>query len=115
LLDPVWGNGEFLVQRAQEVIHSLQGGARASSGTDHGVSLTPQRGPPLRVPLPFSGFGLVMAGAATGLGSSSDGSAPLLAVLVTYLFAVLFKDLSRACRAFLRPGTIAPLALERPG
>ena len=115
LLDPVWDDGGFLVQQTQEMFRSLGGGARnLSAGMPGGGNLT-QRGPPLRVPSPFSGFGLVIGSSATGYGSSDDSIVPLLAVIVSYLFAIMSKDRSRAYRAFLRPGTVPRLALERPG
>jgi hypothetical protein len=112
LLDPVWDEGGFLVQ--QEMVLSLQDEARElSAGTPHGKSIT-QRGPPLRVPSPFSGFGPVMGG-ASGFGTSSDGNAPLFAVVFSCLFVILLLDGSRVRLAFLRPGTVPRLALERPG
>lgn len=115
LLDPVWDDGGFLVRQAQEMILTLRDGARELYAVPpHGKSIS-QRGPPLRVPSPFSGFGLVMAGAAGGSGTSSDGNAPLFAALFSCLFVVLLLDGSRLRRAFLRPGTVPRLALERPG
>jgi hypothetical protein len=111
----MWDNSGFLVQQIQEMLPSLRGGARnLPTGMPRGGSLT-QRGPPLQLPSPFSGFGIVMGATATGSASSSDGSEPLLAVLFSCLFILLSKDLSRAYRAFHRPGTVPRLALERPG
>jgi hypothetical protein len=113
--DYLWDKSGFTAQRAQDGLGSMQGGARGfATGMPHGGALT-QRAPPLRIPSPFSGFGPVMGGAAFGASSSGDGSAPLLAVLVCCLSAVLWRGRSRAHGAFLRPGTVPRLALERPG
>jgi hypothetical protein len=75
-----------------------------------------QRGPPIKIPSPLSGFGPIMGGgAATGSGSSGDGTAPMLAVIAPCLIALLCRGRFHAFRAFLRPATVPRLALERPG
>ncbi len=57
----------------------------------------------------------MIGGAAFGASSSGVGGDPLLAVIVSCLFAVLWRGRSRACGALLRAGTVPRLALERPG
>lgn len=105
-----------LVERTEAALRSLRGGSRdLSTGTPHKGSLT-QRGPPIKIPPPLSGFGPIMGGgAATGSGSSGDGTAPLLAVIAPCLIALLCRGRFHAFRAFLRPATVPRLALERPG
>ena len=85
-----------------------------STGSLRKRSLT-QRGPPIEVPYPFSGLGPVAGGATGAAGSSSVGSAPLFAIIVSCFFALLCLNLARAYSVFLRPGTVPRLALERPG
>jgi hypothetical protein len=115
VFDSLWNKRGFLVEQTEEVLRSLPGGSHDhSTGTLHRGSLT-ERGPLLEVPSPFSGFGPMMGSAATGSGSSGDGSAPLLAVIASCLIALLCLDRFRAFCAFLRPGTVPRLALERPG
>jgi hypothetical protein len=110
LLDPVWEECDFLVKWAKGMI-PLQGGAPdPSAGAPPGKSI-----PPLQVPSPFSGFGPVMGGGAGGFGNAGDGNAPLFAAIFCCLFALLPWDRSRVRRAFLWPGMIPRLALERPG
>lgn len=112
LLDPPWDKGSSLVERDAEAVRSVAGGPRdLSTARPHKGSLT-QRGPPLRLPLP----GQVMGGAAaTGSGSSGDGTAPLFAVIAPCLIAMLCLGRFLVLLAFLRPGTVPRLALERPG
>jgi hypothetical protein len=113
----LWDESSFPVQRAQDGVGSAQGAARgfAADETSHGGVLT-QRGPPLRVPSPFSGFALMMGGAASGASSSGASGDPLLAVIFCCLCAIFWRGLlSRAFGAFVRPGTVPRLALERPG
>ena len=114
-VDYLWGKGSLPVQQAQDGLGSIKDGAHGlAKGTRHGGALT-QRAPPLRIPAPFSGYGPVMGGATFGASSSGDGSAPLLAVLVSGLLTFLWRGRSRAYGAFLRPGTVPRLALQRPG
>jgi hypothetical protein len=113
----LWDESSFPVQIAQDGVGSAQGAARgfAADETSHGGVLT-QRGPPLRVPSPFSGFALMMGGAASGASSSGASGDPLLAVIFCCLCAIFWRGLlSRAFGAFVRPGTVPRLALERPG
>jgi hypothetical protein len=111
----LWAKSSFPVQRAQDGPSSLQDGGRGIvTGTPHGGALT-QRGPPLQIPSPFSGFGLMMGGAVFGASSSGVGGALLLAVIFCCLFAVMWRGRSRAYGALLRPGTVPRLALARPG
>ena len=116
LLHLLWDKSESLVEQGEEVLRSLPGGLHDhSTGMLRKGSHT-ERGPPLEVPAPFSGFGPTLAGAATGSGiTSGDGSAPLLAVIAPCLIALLCRGRLRAFCAFLRPGTVPRLALERPG
>jgi len=115
LVDPTWDDGKSLAQQVQQILRSSKGGARdLSTGSPREGSLT-QRGPPLEVPLPFSGLGPVAGSAAGSAGSSGVGSAPLLAVIVSCFFALLCLNLARVYNAVLRPGTVPRLALERPG
>jgi hypothetical protein len=104
-----------VVQQAREILRSLQGGTRdLAAGKLYGKSLT-MRWPPPKLPAPFSGVGPIIGGAAAGSTSSSDGTAPLLAVVVSCLLALTCRGLSRTYNPFLRPGTVPHLALERPG
>jgi hypothetical protein len=115
LLDPIWNISNSVVQQAREILGSLQGGTRdLVAGKPYGKSLT-QRWPPPKLPAPFSGVGPIIGGAAAGSTSSSDGTAPLLAVVVSCLLALTCRGLSRTYDPFLRPGTVPRLALERPG
>lgn len=115
LLDPLWYNSDSVVQQAQQMLRSSRGGTSdLAAGKLYGKSLT-QRPPPPELPTPFSGFGPMIGGAVAGSTSSSDGSAPLLAVIVSCLFALLCRGRSRTYNSFLRPGTVPRLALERPG
>ena len=114
-VDYLWDESSLPVQQAQDGLGSIADGARGlATGTPHDGTLT-QRVPPLRIPAPFSGYGPVMGGAPLGASSSGDGSAPLLAVLFSCLLAFLWRGRSRAYGAFLRPGTVPRLALQRPG
>ena len=111
----LWDESSFPVQQAQYALGSMRDGARGFvTGTSHGGSLT-QREPPLQLPSPFSGFGIVMGGAVFGASSSGDGGAPLLAVIFCCLSVVLWRGRTRAYGELLRPGTVPRLALERPG
>lgn len=115
LLNPHWDNSGSVVQQAREMVRSLRGGTRdLAAGKLYGKSLT-QRWPPPEIPTPFSGVGPMIGGAAAGSTSSSDGSVPLLAVIVSCLFAFMCRGRYRAYNPFLRPGTVPRLALERPG
>ncbi|MBA2712199.1 MAG: hypothetical protein H0U55_01400 [Rubrobacteraceae bacterium] len=115
LLNPLWDNSGSVVQQAREMLHSLRGGTSdLAAGKHYGKSLT-QRWPPPEIPTPFSGVGPMIGGAAAGSTSSSDGSAPLLAVIASCLFALMCRGRSRAYSSYLRPGTVPRLALERPG
>jgi hypothetical protein len=115
LLDPLWYEGSSLVDLTQAVLRSVAGGTRElSTGTLNNGSFA-QGGLPLEVPTPFFGFVPMMGGAATGFGSSGSGTAPLLAVVVLCLIALLYRDRSRIFSAFLRPATVSQPALERPG
>ena len=116
VLDTPWDQRGSLVERTEGVLRSLPGDSHhLSAGTPHKGSLT-QRGPPLQVPSPLSPFGpMMVGGAATGSGSSGDGTAPLLAVISLCLIAVLSRGRFRTFCAFLRPGTVPRPALERPG
>jgi hypothetical protein len=115
LLDPIWNNSNSMVQQAIEMFSSLRGGTRdLVAGNPYGKSLT-QRWPPPKLPAPFSGVGPIIGGAGAGSTSSSDGTAPLLAVIVSCLLAITCRGLSRTYNPFLRPGTVPRLALERPG
>jgi len=116
VLHPPWDKRGSLVERTEEALRSSPGGSHdLSTGTPHKGSLT-QRGPPLKIPPPLPGFGPIMVGgAATGSGSSGDGTAPLLAVIAPCLIALLCRGRFRVFCAFLRPGTVPRLALERPG
>ncbi|CAN5685298.1 hypothetical protein BH18ACT11_BH18ACT11_19850 [soil metagenome] len=115
LLDPLWVSSGSVVQQAKELLRSLRDGTRdLAAGKLYGKSLTQRWWPP-EIPKPFSGFGPMIGGSATGSTSSSGGSAPLLAVIVSCLFALLCLGRSRAHNPFLRPGTVPRLALERPG
>ncbi|MBA2533913.1 MAG: hypothetical protein H0V21_02790 [Rubrobacter sp.] len=97
------------------MLRALRGGTRdLAGGKLYGKSLT-QRWPPPEIPTPFSGVGPMIGGAAAGSTSSSGGSAPLLAVIASCLFALTCRGRSRAYNPFLRPGTVPRLALERPG
>ena len=111
----LWDESGYPVQKVQDELGSMRGGARGFvTETPSGGALT-QRGPPLQIPSPFSGFGLMMGGAASGASSSGVGGDPLLAVIFCCLFAVLWPGRSRAYGALLRAGTVPRLALERPG
>ena len=111
----LWDESGYPVQNAQDGPGAVQGAARDFAGeTSHRGVLT-QRGPPLQLPSPFSGFGLMMGGAAAGASSSGAGGDPLLAVIFCCLCAFFCRGLSRAISAFVRPGTVPHLALERPG
>jgi hypothetical protein len=116
VLDPPWDKRGSLIERTEEALRSSPGGSHdLSTGTPHKGSLT-QRGPPLKIPPPLSGFGPIMGGgAAIGSGSSGDGTAPLLAVIVPCLIALLCRGRVWVFCAFLRPATVPRLALERPG
>ena len=115
LLDPLWEERSSLFDLTQEALRSVPGGPQdLSKGTLHRGSFT-QRGSPLEIPSPFSGFAPVMGGAATGSGSSGGGVAPLLAVVASCLVALLYRGRSRIFCAVLRPGTVPRPALERPG
>lgn len=115
LLDPIWNNSNSMVQQAIEMFSSLRGGTRdLVAGNPYGKSLT-QRWPPPKLPAPFSGVGPIIGGTGAGSTSSSDGTAPLLAVIVSCLLAITCRGLSRTYNPFLRPGTVPRLALERPG
>ena len=117
MLAPPWDKRGSLVERTEGVLRSLPRGSshHLAAGTPHKGSLT-QRGPPLQVPSPLSPFGPVMrGGAATGSGSSGDGTAPLLAVIAPCLIALMCRGRFRTFCAFLQPGTVPRLALERPG
>jgi len=115
LLGSLWNEGVSPVAQAREMLRSLQNGAGdLPAGARYAGSLT-RPGVPLKAPLPFSGSGPVAGSAATGVGFSGAGSAPLLAVVICCLCAIVRRSLSRAYSAFLRPGTVPRLALERPG
>ncbi len=116
LLDPLWVSSGSVVQQAKELLRSLRDGTRdlAAGKLYDGKSLMQRWWPP-EIPTPFSVFGPMIGGSATGSTSSSGGSAPLLAVIVSCLFALLCLGRSRAHNPFLRPGTVPRLALERPG
>jgi hypothetical protein len=104
-----------MIQQSQEMLRPLQSGAYdLAGGKNYGKSFT-QRGPPPEIPTPFSGFGPMMGGAGNGSTSSSDGGAPLLAVIASCLFVLLCTGRSRSYYHFIRPGTVPRLALERPG
>ncbi len=113
----LWDESSFPVQSAQDGVGSAHGAARgfAAGETSNGGVLT-QRGPPLQVPSPFSGFSLMMGGAASGTSSSGASGDQLLAVIFCCLCAVFWRGLlSRASSVFVRPGTVPHFALERPG
>jgi hypothetical protein len=115
LLDPLWEESSSLIDLTQEALRPVPGGPEdLSKGTLYRGSFT-QRGPPLEVPSPFSGFAPMMGGAATGSGSSGGGVAPLFAVVAPCLIALLYLGRFRIFCAFLQPGTVPRLALERPG
>ena len=115
LLDPLWDEISSLVDLTEAALRKASGSPKVySSGTPHRGSLT-QRGPPLEIPQPFSGFVQMMGGAALGSGASGNGAAPLLAVVVVCLVALLYQGWFRIVCAFLRPGTVYRPALERPG
>jgi hypothetical protein len=115
LLDPLWDNSNSVVQQAREMLRSLRGDTRdLTAGKPYRKSLT-QRWPAPTLPAPFSGVGPIIGGAATGSTSSSDGTAPLFAVIVSCLLALTCRGLFHTYNLFLRPGTVPPLALERPG
>jgi hypothetical protein len=105
-----------LFEQTEQVLGQSPVGSQGNpGGTLHKGSLT-QRGPPLKVPQPLSPSGLMMGGgAATSAGVSGDGAAPLLAVIVACLIALLCRGRFRVSFAFPRPGTVSLLALERPG
>ena len=110
----LWDGSSFSVQQDQVGLGLVRDGARGSvSAASHGGTLT-QRAPPLQIPSPFSGFGLTMGGLVFSASSSGDG-ALLFAVIFCCLFAVLWRERSRAYGALLRAGTVPRLALERPG
>ena len=112
----LWDESSFPVQYVQDGPGAAQNAARGfANETSHGGVLT-QRGPPLQVPSPFSGFSLMMGGAASGTSSSGASGDQLLAVIFCCLCAVFWRGLlSRASSAFVRPGTVPHFALERPG
>ena len=111
----LWDGSSSSVQRDQVGLGPMRDVARGSvRAASHGGALT-QRAPPLRIPSPFSGFGLTMGGAVFSASSSGDGYGPLLAVIFLCLSAVLWRGRSRAYGALLRAGTVPRLALERPG
>jgi len=115
LLDPLWYERSSLLDLTQAVLRSVPGGTYdLSTGTLKKGSFA-QSDLPLEVPPPFLGFVPMMGGAATGFGSSGSGTAPLLAVVVLCLIALLYRDRSRIFSAFLRPATVSQPALERPG
>jgi hypothetical protein len=115
LLDPLWDQSNSVAQQAREMLRSLRGDTRdLAAGNPYRKSLT-QRWPAPALPAPFSGVSPIIGGAATGSTSSSDGTAPLLAVLVSCLLALACRGRSRTYSLFLRPGTVPRLALERPG
>jgi hypothetical protein len=115
LLDPLWDARSSLVDLTQEALRSVRGGPyELSAKTPHSGSLT-QRGPPLEIPQPFSGFVPMMGGAAIGSASSGIGAAPLIAIIVVCLVALHYQGWFRTFCAFLRPGTVPRPALERPG
>ena len=108
----LWNEGSISVQQDLNGLGPMRDFARDFvAATSHGGSLT-QRAP---LPSPFSGFGLTMGGAVFGASSSGDGYAPLLAVILCCLAAVLWRGRPRAYGALLRAGTVPRLALERPG
>jgi hypothetical protein len=93
----------------------MRGGSRdLSAGAPHKGTLT-QRGPPLQIPSPLSGFGPVMMGGTATGSSSGGGTAPLFAVIALCLIAVLYQGRFLTFCAILRPATFQRLALERPG
>jgi hypothetical protein len=115
LLDPMWDERSSLVDLTEETLRKASGSPRVhSTETVHRGTLT-QRGPPLEIPQPFSGFVPMMGGSAIGSVSSGIGAAPLLAVIVACLTALLYQGWFRTFLAFFRPGTIPRPALERPG
>ena len=114
LLDPLWDERSSLVDLTEAALRKASGSPKVySSGTLHRGSLT-QRGPPLEIPQPFSGF-VFMGGGAFGSGASGNGAAPLLAVIVVCLLASLCLGWFRIFCASLRPGTVYRPVLERPG
>ena len=115
LLDPLWDERSSLVDLTEEVLRKASGSPRVlATGTLDRGSLT-QRGPPLEIPQPFSGLVQLMGGAALGSGTSGNGAAPLLAVIVICLVALLYQGWFRIFSASLRPGTVYRPVLERPG
>jgi hypothetical protein len=115
LLDPLWYERSSLVDLIQAVLRSAPGGTYdLPTGTLNKGSFA-QSDLPLEVPPPFFGFVPMMGGAATGFGSSGSGTAPLLAVVVPCLIALLYRGRSRIFSALIRPATVSLPALERPG
>jgi len=115
LLDPQWYERSSLVDLTQAVLRSVPGGTYdLSTGTLNEGSFA-QSDLPLEVPSPFFGFVPMMGGAATGFGSSGGGTAPLLAVVVLCLIALLYQGRSHILSAFLRLASVSRPALERPG
>jgi hypothetical protein len=117
LLDPLWDERGALVDLTQEALRSVPGGQPPdlSKGDLSRGSLAP-RAPPLEIPSPFFGFVPMMGGAAVGaVGSSGNGAAPLLAVMVPCIIALLYRGWSRIYGTVHRPGTVPRPALERPG
>ena len=115
LLDPLWDERSSLVDLTEAVLRKASGSTKVlATGTLDRGSLT-QRGPPLEIPQPFSGFVQVMGGTASGSGVSGNGATPLLAVIVVCLVAVLYQGWFRIFCASLRPGTVYRPVLERPG
>jgi len=117
LFDPLWEERGSLVDLAQEVLRSSVPGGHHNlfTGTPRYKGSIAQSGLPLEIPPPFFGFVPMLGGAATGFGSSGNGTAPLLAVVVPCLIALLCRGRSRISLALLRPATVPRPALERPG
>jgi hypothetical protein len=115
LFDPLWDERSSLVDLSKEALRRSSGSPRVlATGTLDRGSLT-QRGPPLELPQPVSGFIQVMGGAAFGSGASGNGAAPLLAVIVVCLVALHYQGWFRIFCVSLRPGTVYRPVLERPG
>lgn len=113
--DPLWGSRSYLVEGTEGVAGLLPSDQDGLSVLASWGGQLVERGPPVEFPLPSSGFGPALGGAATGAGTSGAWTAPLVAVLALYLLIPLRGPLALARCAFLRPGTVPRPALERPG